>query len=149
MTFEGRYHRTRDAVLAAASDRRIPILVAAEGPRMLRLTARHADAWNTAWYGLPDARLRAQMAALDTALVAEGRDHGSVARTVGMRVRDPDADIQDDDQEAFRGSVDQLTWAIDLYDELGIEHLILEIDPKTEASLDRIADAMSGRVRGR
>ena len=35
----------------------LPILVAAKGPRMLELTARHADAWNLAWFGLPDERL--------------------------------------------------------------------------------------------
>ena len=37
----------------------LPILVAAKGPRMLDLTARHADAWNAAWFGMPDERSRA------------------------------------------------------------------------------------------
>ena len=35
----------------------MPILVASKMPRMLELTARHADAWNLAWFGLPDERL--------------------------------------------------------------------------------------------
>jgi alkanesulfonate monooxygenase SsuD/methylene tetrahydromethanopterin reductase-like flavin-dependent oxidoreductase (luciferase family) len=148
VTIEGRYYRVRDAVLAPVPDRRIPILVAAEGPRMLRTTARLADACNTAWYGLPDARLRAHMTALDSALLAEGRDPGSMIRTVGMSVRDPDAGIPDDGEVSFRGSVDQLARAIGAYSELGIDHLILEIEPKTEAALDRIADALNGRVRG-
>jgi alkanesulfonate monooxygenase SsuD/methylene tetrahydromethanopterin reductase-like flavin-dependent oxidoreductase (luciferase family) len=46
--------------------------VTALGPRMLRLTARYADAWNTAWYGAPDERLRERMAAFDEAVAAEG-----------------------------------------------------------------------------
>lgn len=29
----------------------LPILIAAKRPRMLELTARHADAWNMAWFG--------------------------------------------------------------------------------------------------
>ena len=52
----GRYHQVRDAVLLPAPERPIPTLVAGHGPRMLQLTARHADAWNTAWYGLPDGQ---------------------------------------------------------------------------------------------
>ena len=43
-------------------------------PRMLRFAARHADAWNTAWYGAPDERLRGQLTALAEAIRAEGRD---------------------------------------------------------------------------
>ena len=54
VTFEGRFHHVRDAVLLPPPGRQIPILVAANRPRMLRLTARYADAWNTAWYGRPD-----------------------------------------------------------------------------------------------
>jgi len=54
VTLAGRYYQVRDAVLRPPPDRPIPILVAAKGRRMLRLTARYADAWNTAWFGLPD-----------------------------------------------------------------------------------------------
>src|SRR6266516_2677545 len=91
VTFAGRYHETRDGILAPASERRVPILVAARGSRMLRLTARHADSWNTAWYGPPDDRLRAQLAAMSQALAEEGRDPTELTRTVGMIVNDPDA----------------------------------------------------------
>jgi alkanesulfonate monooxygenase SsuD/methylene tetrahydromethanopterin reductase-like flavin-dependent oxidoreductase (luciferase family) len=48
VAFAGRYHQVSDAMLLPPPDRPIPILVAAKGPRMLRLTARYADAWNTA-----------------------------------------------------------------------------------------------------
>src|SRR5256885_11825964 len=54
VTVVGRYHTTRDARLFPPARRTIPILVAREGPRILGLAARHADAWNTAWYGVPD-----------------------------------------------------------------------------------------------
>jgi alkanesulfonate monooxygenase SsuD/methylene tetrahydromethanopterin reductase-like flavin-dependent oxidoreductase (luciferase family) len=91
VTFEGRYHTARDAVLRPPPERRIPVLVAAGRPKMLRLTARFADAWNTAWYVLPDDRLRDQLAMLDAALAAEGRGRSTLRRTVGMVVRDPDA----------------------------------------------------------
>ena len=56
VTVRGRFHRVADASLLPPPERPIPLLVAATGPRMLRLTARYADAWNTAWFGPPDER---------------------------------------------------------------------------------------------
>jgi probable F420-dependent oxidoreductase len=145
VTFDGRYHRAHAARLVPAPGRRIPILVAAGGQRMMRLAARYADAWNDAWFGAPDDALLSQLAALDAALTAEGRDAGSMIRTVGMTVRHPKASIGADDEEAFRGSTDELARAFDSYADLGIDHLILEVGPSPETSLDRIADAMSRR----
>jgi alkanesulfonate monooxygenase SsuD/methylene tetrahydromethanopterin reductase-like flavin-dependent oxidoreductase (luciferase family) len=90
VTVAGRYYQVRDAVLRPPPDRPIPILVAGKGRRMLRLTARYADAWNTAWFGLPDELLYRRLAELDAALEAEGRDPATLRRTVGMEVWDPD-----------------------------------------------------------
>ena len=104
------------------------MLVAAFGPRMLRLTARYADAWNTAWFGAPDERLLERLEHLDTAIGAEGRDRATLERTVGIEVRDPEhVGMADDDGEdrSFRGSVDELAEAIDAYEALGIGHLIV------------------------
>jgi alkanesulfonate monooxygenase SsuD/methylene tetrahydromethanopterin reductase-like flavin-dependent oxidoreductase (luciferase family) len=80
----GTYHQVHDAVLLPPPDQPIPMLVAATGRRMLRLTARYADAWNTAWFGRPDDRLHRALADLDAALEAEGRDPATLRRTVGM-----------------------------------------------------------------
>ena len=147
VTFEGEYFATRDAVLEPPPSRDVPVLVAAFGPRMLRLTARHADAWNTAWFGAPDDRLRGRMDALDAALAAEGRDPATLERTVGIEIRDPSLGPAEEDGEdrAFRGSVDELAEAIAAYDELGIGHLIAVLQPMTEASLERLALAVSRR----
>ena len=90
VTLAGSYYQVRDAVLRPPPDRPIPILVAAKGRRMLRLTARYADAWNTAWFGLPDDLLHRRLAELNAALEAEGRDPATLRRTVGMEVWDPD-----------------------------------------------------------
>jgi alkanesulfonate monooxygenase SsuD/methylene tetrahydromethanopterin reductase-like flavin-dependent oxidoreductase (luciferase family) len=146
VTFAGRYHTVRDAVLRPPPDRRIPVLVAARRPQMVRLTARFADAWNTAWYGLPDDRLHAELGALHAALAAEGRAPSSIRRTVGMIVRDPDASGGGDAQSTgFAGSVDELAHAIDAYTALGIDDLIIGLEPRTERSLERLAKAISLR----
>ncbi len=148
VTFEGRYQEARDAVLAPPPARRIPVLVAAFGERMLRLTARHADAWNTAWYGEPDERLREATAALDAAIAAEGRDPATMTRTVGMIVRDPERDTSDDDDgddASFAGPIDDLALTIDAYAALGVGHLIVLLQPMNEISLERLAVALERR----
>jgi alkanesulfonate monooxygenase SsuD/methylene tetrahydromethanopterin reductase-like flavin-dependent oxidoreductase (luciferase family) len=148
VTFAGRYHQVGDAALLPPPGRQIPILVAASRPRMLRLTARYADVWNTAWFGHADERLRQRLADLDAALDAEGRDPATLRRTVGMHVRDRDTTASDEpDDVAFEGSVDDLARAIDAYELLGFDDLIVGLEPMTERSLDRLAEAL--RLRGR
>jgi alkanesulfonate monooxygenase SsuD/methylene tetrahydromethanopterin reductase-like flavin-dependent oxidoreductase (luciferase family) len=144
VTVTGRYHRTRDARLLPPARRTIPILVAGEGPRMLRLAARHADAWNTAWYGVPDDRLARQLAALNEALEDEGRDPRTMTRTVGMVVRDPGVELPAE-ENGFAGSVEGLADAIEAYARLGIDHLIVLLQPMTEPSLDRLGAALERR----
>jgi alkanesulfonate monooxygenase SsuD/methylene tetrahydromethanopterin reductase-like flavin-dependent oxidoreductase (luciferase family) len=148
VTFTGRYHQVRDAMLLPPPDRPIPILVAAEGPRMLRLTARYADAWNTAWFGHPDDRLRQRLADLETALDAEGRDPATLRRTVGMHVLDPDVTTSDNgDDVTLRGSVDELARAIEAYEVLAFDDVIVVLQPMAGRSLDRMAEAL--RLLGR
>ncbi len=115
---------------------------------MLRLTARCADAWNTAWYGPPDELLHRRLAELHAALEAEGRNPATLRRTVGMEVRDPAAtDPGEDRGGAFGGSVDELAWAIDAHEQLGFDDLIVQLVPKTTRSLDRLAEALELRSR--
>ena len=147
VTLAGSYYQVLDAVLRPPPDRPIPILVAAKGRRMLRLTARYADAWNTAWFGLPDDLLHRQLAELNAALEAEGRDPATLRRTVGMEVWDPDTRGPGDDLgEAFGGSVDELARAIDAHERLGFDDLIVQLAPKTTRSLDRLAEALELRA---
>lgn len=131
VSFAGDYHRADDAVLLPPPDRHIPILIAGTGPRMLRLTARYADAWNTAWYAGPDERLTRQLAAMRDALDAEGRDPATLRRTVGIEctLTEPDA----------------LARRLDAYDELGVDDVILLFEPITRERLDLVAAATALR----
>jgi alkanesulfonate monooxygenase SsuD/methylene tetrahydromethanopterin reductase-like flavin-dependent oxidoreductase (luciferase family) len=81
VTLAGRYYQVRDAVLRPPPERPIPILVAAKGRRMLRLTARYADAWNTAWFGLPDDLLHRRLAELNAARGSAARLTSSPGRS--------------------------------------------------------------------
>jgi probable F420-dependent oxidoreductase len=57
----------------------MPILIGAGKPRGLRLTAKHANAWN--WFGSPDEWKRCSQA-LDDACAKEGRNPAEIERTV-------------------------------------------------------------------
>ena len=139
VTFAGRYHAVEDAELLPLA-RPIPILIASARPRMLALTARFADAWNTAWYGMPDERFRERLAGLESALEAEARDPASIRRTVGVEVRPPGRPPADGD-----GAVDvsELPAAVEAYGELGFDDVILVSDDAGTDMLDRVALALA------
>jgi alkanesulfonate monooxygenase SsuD/methylene tetrahydromethanopterin reductase-like flavin-dependent oxidoreductase (luciferase family) len=144
VTVDGRYTSVRDAELVPRPRHRVPILVAADGPRMLALTATYADAWNTAWYGAPDDRMRHMFAAFDDALVVAGRDPAEVERTVGIRIAGPEGH-PDEDDEAFVGSVDEVARVLDEHESLGADHLIVGLEPIVDSSLEHLSAAMALR----
>jgi len=129
LTFEGRYHTVRDAALAPPPGRPIPVLVAGNGPRMLSLAARWADAWNTAWFDAPgDERLAERLRALDEALAEEGRDPASLERTVGIIVRG------DTDVEPLLSELQQHR----------VGHVIAFAEPATREAVEQLASAARG-----
>src|SRR6266540_2222258 len=78
----------------------------------------------------------------------EGRDAATLRRTVGMHVLDPDVTTSDNgDDVAFGGSVDELARAIDAYEALAFDDVIVALQPMTGRSLDRLAEAL--QLRGR
>jgi FMNH2-dependent dimethyl sulfone monooxygenase len=148
VTFEGEFNQLRDAFLAPAPSRRIPILVAGDSPRVLRLAGRYGDAWNDNGFGLPDdpnyfgMRLRTVLQRLDEAIEAEGRDPTAVERTIGVTVRHPDVEMNPDDAPAFQGTAEEMAAMFDAYADLGVHHLILEVGPKAVASIGWVAEAV-------
>jgi probable F420-dependent oxidoreductase len=147
VSFRGRFYHVEEAQLLPPPERRIPLLIAGNGARMLRITARHGDAWNTAWYGMPDDRLRSNLNALDAALTAEDREPTTIRRTVGVWIEDPDlASQHHGDPDAFHGSTDELSHLLAAYDQLGVDDLIVGLTPMTEQSLDHLAAARDLRA---
>ncbi len=148
VTYSGEFNQLLDAVLAPAPSRRIPLLIAGDGPRMLRLAGRYGDAWNDNGFGLPDdpnyfgVRLHTVLQSLDEALEAEGRDPKTIERTIGVTVRHPDVALDPDDEPAFQGTTQEMAAMFDAYADLGVDHLILEVGPKTVASIGWVAEAI-------
>src|SRR4051794_27537281 len=88
VTFEGRYHAVDDAVLLPPPARRPPLMVGANGPRMLAATLPHVDAWNT-WYdvyGNTPEGFAAANRAVDEASERAGRDPREIERSACVLV---------------------------------------------------------------
>ena len=139
ITREGRWSRYSEARLLPPPARVPPILVAAKGERMLRLTARWADAWNTAWFGRVDDLLRKRTADLDGACDAIGRERASIRRTVGIRLHEPGQGKDD-----AKGTDADAAGLADFFDELealGYGDALIWSLSKSSAALERIAAA--------
>jgi alkanesulfonate monooxygenase SsuD/methylene tetrahydromethanopterin reductase-like flavin-dependent oxidoreductase (luciferase family) len=129
-SFDGEYYSITDA----PSDPKpvqspLPIVVGTASPRMLRITARHADEWN-AW-GAP-ALAAESMEKLHVACEAVDRDAGSLWKSTQALVF-----LTDDTQLAEKvregqmgtrtisGTADQIVAAMNEYIESGFDEFIL------------------------
>lgn len=75
----GDHYALRDAIAEPKPVQSpLPILVGGKGDRMLRIVARHADAWNM--WSSPEL-MAERAAALDAACEAEGRDPATIQRS--------------------------------------------------------------------
>ena len=84
-TYEGTHYQLLDAPFQPKSlqSPRMPVLVGGSGPRMLSLTARHADIWNCG--GTPEEAAETNRR-MDEACRAEGRDPATLVRTVSTGI---------------------------------------------------------------
>ncbi len=136
---DGRWSHYKRAALLPPPKRQPPILVASKGERMLDLTAKWADAWNTAWFGEVDDVLRQRVADLDAACARVGRALEAIRRTVGIRIRQPGAPV--DDGKSTDADIPGLADLFDEHEALGFADGIIWSLDKTPAALERIGDA--------
>ena len=143
VTFEGDYQQVREAAIVPPPIRpRLPILIAAKGERMLRLTAELADLWQTAWFGLPDDRYRGRHADLLAACAAVGRDPGTLGVTVGVEVED-----QASGPASLPMEAGAIAAALGAWEAEGADHLQLRVGPSTAATFDIVLEGIR-RYRG-
>lgn len=131
----GRYYQVSDAPFAPRPDSRIPLVIGANGPRMLRLTARYADVWSCE--GSPQT-VAERGALLDAACRKIGRNPRDIRwsfygypATIGI---DPwaSADAFRRAVEPYRAiGVDEVIFELpDQFDERVIESIVRDVLPE-------------------
>jgi probable F420-dependent oxidoreductase len=145
--FHGEYYDITDAPCSPKPVQSpLPILVGTGSPRMLRITARHADEWNT--WGAPEMA----GAALDKLLTAceqVDRDPATMWKSTQSLVFMTDnaefaATIRDGDTgpRSIFGSNDELVETFGRYGELGFDEVIIP-----DFTLGRTADERVAKYR--
>jgi probable F420-dependent oxidoreductase len=147
--FEGRFHQVRDCeLLPRPRPGGPPLLIGSNGPRMLRITMLHADAWNT-WYADTDntpAGVAPLRDVVDAACRDVGRDPADVRRTVAIQVRLPGGHgrIMGDASTTDRivpleGSPERMADELRAYAAAGVEEVQAVLDPIDRSSIEQFA----------
>ncbi len=138
--FRGEYYRAENAVLRprGPTPGGPPIWIGAKGPRMLRLAAQYADAWNTVWH-LSAAKVQEAYTGFKRACVEVGRDPATAELTAGTMVKllRPGEDAWLDD--GISGSPQEIADRLAEFGQVGVQHLLVMIDPPDLVGLERLA----------
>ncbi|HYL40055.1 MAG TPA: LLM class flavin-dependent oxidoreductase, partial [Candidatus Binatus sp.] len=156
--FDGRYYQARDCELLPRPARPggPPLLIGSSGPRMLRITMPHAQAWNV-WYadianspaGLPPFLER-----VDAACREVGRDPGEVERTAAVNVRLPRGtgrvmgDTTRPVAPPLAGEPAEIAEALRAYARLGLAEVQLVVDPIDGPAIDALGAVLADLDRG-
>jgi probable F420-dependent oxidoreductase len=125
--YAGAYYSARDCVLRPRGPTAggPKIWIGGRQPRMLELTARYADAWNTVWHKDATGVTKAY-AAFTEACERVGRDPAAVELTAGTlaRVLLP-GETSTDDWKGFAGSADEVAAHLREFADAGVKHLVI------------------------
>jgi alkanesulfonate monooxygenase SsuD/methylene tetrahydromethanopterin reductase-like flavin-dependent oxidoreductase (luciferase family) len=144
--FHGTYYESDDAQLLPRGPRpnKIPIIVGTNGERLLRLTARHADGWNTTWIADP-GELDPLMAAVDAACQEVGRDPATLKRSACIFL-DMEDRVGRFPREMYptppARTAEENAGALRAYATKGLAHVMVWPDPCTPASVLEFGNAL-------
>ncbi len=140
--FEGEYYAAKECEMIPRGPRPggPPVMVAGAGPRMLRLAARFADSWNTAWHTEPSTAVP-RIDDIRAACALEKRDPASLEITVSVGIGYADLGAVTP-RSKLTGTAEYVAEAFRGYAELGVNHIMIEFAPYTTEALDRVAGAV-------
>jgi probable F420-dependent oxidoreductase len=143
--FAGQYYQARNCEDLPRGPRPAgpPLLVGGEGPRLLELTARYADLWNTGYMGAPDT-MAGPLARIATACRQVGRDPATLGVTALIALWFPDLlpDKPGYADSPLTGTPRQIAEAMRGYAQLGVQHIIFQCAPYTEQTGQRLTEAL-------
>jgi alkanesulfonate monooxygenase SsuD/methylene tetrahydromethanopterin reductase-like flavin-dependent oxidoreductase (luciferase family) len=140
--FTGKYSSAPNCQMLPRPSREIPVLIAGVKPRMLQLTAKFADSWNTAWHG-DVSGITERRASLEAACAAVGRDPSTLAVTAGLNVGFPElGEVPEHEAGKFlTGGAAEVAAGLKDYADAGVSHVIASLYPLSVDSIDRLAES--------
>lgn len=142
--FTGAYYTAKNCSLhpRGPSPRGPRILVGGKRPRMLRLVAKYADAWNTAWHTKPEV-VAERWAEMRAACEAEGRAPATLELTAGVIIHIvlPGEERPEKPQQIV-GSPAEVAAALAGFAAVGVQHLILVVEPERPDNVERLAQVV-------
>ncbi|HWB22766.1 MAG TPA: LLM class flavin-dependent oxidoreductase [Gaiellaceae bacterium] len=138
VTTAGAFEVTEDAILLPPPARRPPLMIGANGERMLAIALPHVDAWNT-WFtsfGNRAEGFAVLNAQIDAACERAGREPRSVDRSACLLVQiDGGAGERMVSPDAPPLELDAVAAEVRALAEAGADEVILVLDPITEESI--------------
>jgi len=143
--FSGSYYQAPDCHIVPLGPRPggPPLLVGAEGPRMLKLAALYGDLWNTGYMGRPET-MKERLAMIRTACQEVGRDPATIGITAFIGLWFPDllANQPSFFPSPLTGTAKEIASAMKGYEELGIQHIMFQLEPYTPETRRRLTEAL-------
>ncbi len=136
--FQGQYYQVRNCVLRprGPSPSGPPILIGARRPRMLRLVAQYADAWNTVWHKDPLV-VKERHAEFKEICATVGRDPATIELTAGTIVRLTLSAEANPIAEAISGTLEEIAHQLQGFANVGVTHLMVVLDSSSVASIEQ------------
>ena len=144
--FEGTFHAARDLEHRPVGPRpgRIPIMIGAGGPKMLRLAAVHADIWS--WYVQERSDIEEfgpRLTALEAMCVEVGRDPATIGKSAGIVVEPTSlsgaAEVLG---VPVRGSAEEIADGLRTFRDGGFTHVEVILWPPTMVALEAMAPVL-------
>ena len=145
--FAGRYYQARNCDIVPRGPRPAgpPLMVGSEktSPRMLKLTAKYADLWNTGYMGKPET-ITEPIAKIKAACRDIERDPATIGITalIGLWFPDLQAKKPRFFENPLTGTVQEIAAAMHGYAELGAQHIMFQCEPYNSETLQRLTEAL-------
>jgi probable F420-dependent oxidoreductase len=143
--FAGRYYQARncDDVPRGPRPKGPPLMVGAEGPRMLKLAAQYADLWNTGYTGKPET-MAEPLRKIEAACREVGRDPATLGVTALVGLWFPDLQPKKPTffDSPLTGTAQEMAAAMRGYAELGVQQIMFQCEPYVPQALQRLTEAL-------
>ena len=119
-------------------------MIGTSGPRMLGITARHAEQWNV-WFDKTNnelEKLRALLRNVDAACADAGRDPATLRRTAAVNIEVAPHTPSTMSAPPFKGSPEELAGVLRAHAQAGLSHVQVWLEPNTLAGIEAFAPVL-------